>query len=95
MKKWQPPRLMPAIGTRSGKCEHARSSLLTGVVMINRVLAAFCLCAGVAGIAHAADARPHYGRWGFDAAGADMALKPGEEIAFTQLRRSANTTSSD
>jgi putative endopeptidase len=48
--------------------------------MINRILVAFCLCAGMASIAQAADTKPQYGRWGFDAAGADMAMKPGDDF---------------
>lgn len=51
--------------------------------MVSRILAAACLCALTFGAAHAADAstgKPQYGTWGFDAAGADTSVKPGNDF---------------
>ena len=39
-----------------------------------------CLAALVAGSAHATDAKPQYGSWGFDLSGADKATKPGDDF---------------
>ena len=44
------------------------------------ILAVTCLAALVAGPAHAADAKPQYGSWGFDLSGADKATKPGDDF---------------
>ncbi len=44
------------------------------------ILAVACLAALVAGPAHAADAKPQYGSWGFDLSGADKASKPGDDF---------------
>jgi putative endopeptidase len=51
--------------------------------MVSRILAAACLCALTFGAAHAADAstgKPQYGAWGFDAAGGDTSVKPGNDF---------------
>ncbi|QNK03070.1 M13 family metallopeptidase [Dyella telluris] len=51
--------------------------------MVNRILAAACLCALTIGVAYAADStagKPQYGAWGFDQAGADTKVKPGNDF---------------
>ena len=51
--------------------------------MVSKVLAAACLCALAFGTAHAADTstgKPQYGAWGFDQAGADTSVKPGNDF---------------
>jgi putative endopeptidase len=51
--------------------------------MNNRILAAVCTGALIAGAAHAKDAanaKPQYGSWGFDMAGADKTTKPGDDF---------------
>ena len=51
--------------------------------MKSRILAVVCVSAWIAGAAHAGDTAstsPKYGRWGFDAAGADMTGKPGDNF---------------
>jgi len=51
--------------------------------MVSRILAVACVSALVFGTAHAADpatAKPQYGTWGFDRAGADTATKPGDDF---------------
>jgi putative endopeptidase len=51
--------------------------------MVSRILAVACVSALVFGAAHAADtatAKPQYGTWGFDRAGADTATKPGDDF---------------
>ncbi|PMQ06636.1 Neutral endopeptidase [Dyella sp. AD56] len=51
--------------------------------MVSRILAAACACALAFGTAHAADAstgKPHYGAWGFDQAGGDTSVKPGNDF---------------
>jgi putative endopeptidase len=51
--------------------------------MVSRILAAACACALAFGTAHAADAstgKPQYGAWGFDQAGADTSVKPGNDF---------------
>lgn len=51
--------------------------------MVSRILAIACVSALVFGAAHAADpapAKPMYGTWGFDRAGADTATKPGDDF---------------
>lgn len=51
--------------------------------MVSRILAAACACALSLGVAHAADTatgKPQYGAWGFDQAGADTSVKPGNDF---------------
>ncbi len=48
--------------------------------MNSRILASACLVALIAGAVHAADNKPQYGAWGFDADGASMATKPGDDF---------------
>lgn len=51
--------------------------------MNSRILAVICLGAWIVGAAHATDAassKPQYGSWGFDTAGAEMTIKPGDNF---------------
>lgn len=51
--------------------------------MGSRILAMVCTGLLVASSAYAADtatARPQYGSWGYDQAGADMAVRPGDDF---------------
>ncbi|AIF45912.1 M13 family metallopeptidase [Dyella japonica] len=51
--------------------------------MVSKILAAACVCALTFGAAHAADpaaGKPQYGAWGFDQAGADTSVKPGNDF---------------
>ncbi|WP_199099550.1 M13 family metallopeptidase [Dyella sp. ASV21] len=51
--------------------------------MVSRKLAVACLYALLLGAAHAADpsaGKPQYGNWGYDQAGADPAVKPGDDF---------------
>lgn len=51
--------------------------------MVSRILAAACACALAVGSTHAADTstgKPQYGAWGFDQAGADTSVKPGNDF---------------
>jgi putative endopeptidase len=51
--------------------------------MVSRILVAACLCALTVGTACAAEpgtGKPQYGAWGFDQAGADTAVKPGNDF---------------
>jgi len=51
--------------------------------MVSRILAAACVCALGFGAARAADpstGKPQYGAWGFDQAGADSKVKPGDDF---------------
>jgi putative endopeptidase len=56
---------------------------LAGGFMKSRILAAVCLSAWIVGAAQAGDTTStstKYGSWGFDAAGADMTTKPGDNF---------------
>jgi len=51
--------------------------------MVSRILAVACIGALAWGTAHAADpasGKPQYGTWGFDRAGADTSVKPGDNF---------------
>jgi len=59
------------------------TSHMVGVVMNSRILAVVCLGALIVGAAYAGDAtstKPQYGSWGFDQAGADMSIRPGDNF---------------
>jgi len=48
--------------------------------MKQRLLAAMCACAMAAMSAAAADEKPQYGVWGYDSAGADKTVRPGDDF---------------
>ena len=51
--------------------------------MVSRILTAACVCGLIFGAAHAADpttGKPQYGAWGFDQAGGDASVKPGNDF---------------
>ena len=76
---------MPKV-TPAARFKHATiqgTSHMVGVVMNSRILTVVCLGALIAGAAHAGDAtstKPQYGSWGFDQAGADMSVRPGDNF---------------
>jgi putative endopeptidase len=75
------PKVTPAATFKHATIQG--TSHMVGVVMNSRILTVVCLGALIAGAAHAGDAastKPQYGSWGFDQAGADMSVRPGDNF---------------